>query len=184
MLLFKDFQLFWVCTKMRGRDGGWMAQDELNSYGQQWNLSRRTLRSHVLEDWRNICTMYSTRKLSDAHDKLTALSSVASYFAMAGNDSYAAGLWMADYVDQLSWIARGHPGAVIAAKKRPEVWRAPSWSWASLDSDIAFRSQLFEERKTLPYLQPQIISWRVEPILSLRGLVSSNLLRFRCVAAC
>jgi hypothetical protein len=164
MLLFKDFQLFWVCTKMRGRDGGWIAPDESQSYGQQWNLSRRNLQSPMLGDWQNICEMYSTRKLSDPNDKLTALSSVASYFAAAGSKSYAAGIWMTQYIDQLAWISRSHPGAVFAAKKRPDVWRAPSWSWASLDSNIAFRSQLFEKRVIVPYLQPQVVEWRVEPV--------------------
>jgi hypothetical protein len=125
--------------------------------------------------------MYSTRKLSDPHDKLTALSSVASYFATAGSESYAAGLWMADYVDQLSWIARGRARTSIAAKKRPEVWRAPSWSWASLDSNIAFRSQLFEGREILSYLQPQIINWQVEPVSQLArfGQLKSASLQMR-----
>jgi hypothetical protein len=160
MVQFKDFQLFWVCTKSRRRDGGWVAPDEVRSYGQQWNLSRRTMRSPVPGDWENICQSYAKRKLTDPNDKLSALSSVASYFATTGSRSYAAGIWMTQYVDHLSWKTTG------GIAKRPEVWRAPSWSWASLDCPISFRTQEHEGLGivTIPYLRPQIVTWRVEPV--------------------
>ena len=161
ILLFKDFQLFWICTKSRGRDGGWMAPDEVRSYGQQWNLSRRTLHSPMPEDWQDICQTYAKRRLTDPNDKLSALSSVASYFATTGSSSYAAGIWMTQYIDQLAWITTG------GIAKRPDVWRAPSWSWASLDCRISFWTQKMKGigRVTIPYLQPQIVTWRVEPVV-------------------
>ncbi|KAH7079681.1 heterokaryon incompatibility protein-domain-containing protein [Paraphoma chrysanthemicola] len=159
MLLFKDFQVFWVCSKMRGRDGGWMAPDEEQSYGQQWNLSRRTLQSPTLKDWLTICRTYAGRKLTDPNDKLSALSSIASYFAVVGNDSYAAGIWMTDFQEQLAWKAKN-----LGSTSRPKSWTAPSWSWASLNCPISFPSQDFEDRVVIPYLSPRIVSWQVEPV--------------------
>ncbi|KAH8732325.1 heterokaryon incompatibility protein-domain-containing protein [Phaeosphaeriaceae sp. PMI808] len=158
ILLFKDFQLFWICTKTRGRDGGWMASDEEQSYGQQWNLSRRMMRSPVPSDWLTICRTYAGRKLTDPNDKLSALSSIASYFATTGSTSYAAGIWMSSFVDQLAWRAKS-----LGTTNRPKVWTAPSWSWASLNCPISFQSQDYDDRTTIPYLRPQLIKWHVEP---------------------
>lgn len=158
MLLFKDFQIFWICTKVRGRDGGWVAADEEQSYGQQWNLSRRTLRSPVPKDWLTICRTYSSRKLTDPNDKLSALSSVAGYFATTGVSKYAAGIWITNFVDQLAWKTKS------GTTSRPKVWTAPSWSWASLNGPISFQCQDFDDWVTIPYLRPQIITWHVEPV--------------------
>ena len=142
-----------------------MAPEEVQSYGQQWNLYRRTLHSPMPEDWQDICQTYAKRRLTDPNDKLSALSSVASYFATTGSSSYAAGIWMTQYIDQLAWIrtARGH-GSIA---KRPDVWRAPSWSWASLDCQISFWTHHMSGlgRVTISYLQPQIVTWRVEPVV-------------------
>jgi hypothetical protein len=54
---------------------------------------------------------------------------------------YLAGLWKEDIEDQLCWSS-------LKAQKRP-AYRAPSWSWASVDGGVSYHSSqegVLEER--------------------------------------
>ncbi|KAI8948878.1 heterokaryon incompatibility protein-domain-containing protein [Xylaria longipes] len=91
-----------------------------------------------LLEWHRLVEMYSMRKLTLRDDKLPALSGLAAYFsrqlsvkscAMDLSNQYLAGLWSNDIIGELCWECRG--GGI-----RPAEYRAPSWSWASLDGRI------------------------------------------------
>ena len=83
-------------------------------------------------------------------DKLIALSGLAhSYYEREGESGvshkdykggrrgkYAAGLWEADMPSALLWRSR--------SAQRPSEYRAPSWSWASVDGRISYDSQMLE----------------------------------------
>lgn len=83
-------------------------------------------------DWNRTATYCTGRNLTVASDKLTALSGLANDMKARlrqlkpGPHRYLAGLWEERLMDTLLWSVRG-PG------KRPSEYRAPSWSWASLD---------------------------------------------------
>lgn len=126
MLLFTRYQLLWVCSKTNGQDGGWIVKESQD-------ISRRKIRTPDQADWMKICAEYSGRALSDPLDKLPALSSIASYFSLLNEDRYAAGLWQSQLNEQLCWYTSSS-----MASRRPEQWRAPSWSWASVEGVIEF----------------------------------------------
>lgn len=65
-------------------------------------------------------------------DKLAAISGVAKMVQSVVRDEYVAGMWRKNLVYQLSWFSNGHT-------VRPSVYRAPSWSWASIDGEIPCR---------------------------------------------
>ncbi|KAF8846446.1 hypothetical protein BDZ45DRAFT_756174 [Acephala macrosclerotiorum] len=66
-----------------------------------------------------------------AKDKLVALSGIAKTIQGRFKDlDYLAGLWSYDLENQLLWYM------MAPAKTRAEPYRAPSWSWASLDGEI------------------------------------------------
>ena len=77
--------------------------------------------------------------LTYASDKMTALSGVADEFRSMSNGMYLASLWKnCFFTEQLLWIARhnnkqvnGRPSA------RPSTYRAPSWSWLSIDAEVS-----------------------------------------------
>lgn len=76
--------------------------------------------------WDNIIMSYSEGALSHEEDKLIALSGVAEYMGFILHDRYLAGLWQQYLPSQLLW-RYDSPGT------RPNVYRAPLWSWASVN---------------------------------------------------
>ena len=66
-----------------------------------------------------------------ASDKLVALAGIAERFGDALRTKYIAGFWEDRLLDYLMW----HPKSGATATTS---YRAPSWSWASLDGAIAW----------------------------------------------
>ncbi|CZR67815.1 uncharacterized protein PAC_17714 [Phialocephala subalpina] len=82
-------------------------------------------------DWQTLCTHYTFRELTFPSDKLPAISGIASKTAKKVESEYLAGLWKTNIVHDLFWATKG-----VATK--PKNYRAPSWSWASLDGRIVW----------------------------------------------
>ena len=88
--------------------------------------------------------------MTNSRDKLIALSGLAhSYYERQSKSGvsyedykggrrgkYAAGLWEADMPSALLWQT--------PSGQRPSEYRAPSWSWASVDGRISYHSQFLE----------------------------------------
>ncbi|KAF5257237.1 hypothetical protein FOXYS1_12249 [Fusarium oxysporum] len=92
-------------------------------------------------DWKQVVRLYSQRKLTMKTDKLPAIAGIAEYFsniaATASIDShYLAGLWRNNIIFGLCWQIDPRKGF----QRREGQYRAPTWSWASLDSAIWFPS--------------------------------------------
>ena len=88
-----------------------------------------TLAVKSLKIWSRILIDYSRTKLSVESDKLVAISGLARRISGLSNGTlgnYIAGLWEAKLVSQLCWITGDH-------SHRPCQYRAPSWSWASVE---------------------------------------------------
>jgi hypothetical protein len=65
-------------------------------------------------------------------DKLPALSGLASHYARLTDHHYLAGLWREDLTRLLLWSLDPQ----ITPRDLPPQYRAPSWSWASLDGQL------------------------------------------------
>ena len=93
-----------------------------------------------LNSWQKIIYAYMECDLTYKNDKMIALSGVAAEFQSLSNDIYLAGLWKNSFlIDQLLWIVKhnnkqmnGQPSA------RPSTYRAPSWSWLSIDAEVSW----------------------------------------------
>ncbi|KAE8448134.1 hypothetical protein EG329_009738 [Mollisiaceae sp. DMI_Dod_QoI] len=83
--------------------------------------------------WLQIVQIYSAANLTFGKDKLPALSGIASLGHNETGDQYLAGLWRRQVEEQLCWRRSGSQ----TAGKRP-AWRAPSWSWASVDGGVTW----------------------------------------------
>jgi len=88
--------------------------------------------------WYMMVSNYSSRRLTFPFDKLPALAGIASRIHAITKDDYLAGHWRRELERSLFWSTvtksqTGHPGRV-------KEYRAPSWSWASVDAltDWAF----------------------------------------------
>lgn len=82
--------------------------------------------------WKRIVRDYSTRALSDPMDKLPSLSGIVSYMQREMNDDFLAGLWRSHLLREVTWMSKD---AI-----RPQEWRAPSWSWMSLDGPLTWQA--------------------------------------------
>ena len=102
--------------------------------------------------WLWVVEQFTTRQVTVGDDKLPALSGLANRLAIATGDTYYAGLWRAHILEDLNWrvYAREESrvmvpggfahvfGAQQCTPARTARYRAPSWSWASLDAHIIF----------------------------------------------
>ena len=82
--------------------------------------------------WDQVLGLYTRRALTKPRDRLLALSGVVEQFHRFWQGSrYLAGLWEHQFPGCLLWnMQKGtkHP--------RPGRYRAPTWSWASIDGEI------------------------------------------------
>ena len=85
------------------------------------------------EAWDWIVSKYSTCKLTKSDDKLIAFGGIAeavSAFSGWPADDYVAGLWKPALRHHLLWFRNDPPAS------RSLHYRAPSWSWASIDGNV------------------------------------------------
>ncbi|RPD62117.1 HET-domain-containing protein [Lentinus tigrinus ALCF2SS1-7] len=127
--------------------------------------------------WIEAVGEYTQRSLGDPADKLVAFAAVAEVFQRAWKSEYLAGLWRHSLVQDLLWYKTSesrHP--------RPERYRAPTWSWASVDGHVW--PSLLDDRLDLESVDTQtcdILSCEVTPVTAdlPLGQVSSGVLTLR-----
>ncbi|KAK3987569.1 heterokaryon incompatibility protein-domain-containing protein [Cladorrhinum sp. PSN332] len=90
--------------------------------------------------WLAIVNSISDRKVTNPHDLLPALSGIATKFQQKGAGPYLAGMWKDDILRGLLW-------STSDSQARLDPYRAPSWSWASVDNPTG------NYRETGPYLK-------------------------------
>ncbi len=83
--------------------------------------------------WARIVGSYCRCSLREPADKLVALSGLALQLQETTKDDYYAGLWRKSLAGQLLWHVVGCMQADGSASRRPMHYRAPTWSWASVD---------------------------------------------------
>ncbi|KAM5342160.1 hypothetical protein ACJ41O_015191 [Fusarium nematophilum] len=147
ILHFGHTQRFWECQEVTleessrepgsryDRFGGAGFLKSLSEYS--WSnastpAERGMMFRSEFSSWYKLVGDYCSRDMTVLGDKLPALSGLASVFAKRRKDRYLAGLWEADLASGLLWCSRG--GEEL---RRPDDFRAPSWSWAALDGRIA-----------------------------------------------
>lgn len=85
------------------------------------------------DSWYGMVQVYTQRHLSRELDKLPALSGLANAYSKRHKGEYVGGLWSQDIVNGLLWYSR-----TSEPLQRPSNYRAPSWSWASVDGPVDF----------------------------------------------
>jgi len=89
----------------------------------------KSLNSYDL--WSNIVLEYTRCNLTMESDKLVAISGVAQMIRRLLKDEYLAGLWRKWLPYHLLWY-KENPNDT----GRSAVYRAPTWSWASVDGEV------------------------------------------------
>lgn len=86
--------------------------------------------------WSSLVSNYTKRNLTVASDRLPALSGIAQKFEVAWKDRYLAGIWERQLLPSLAW----RRSMDVTQPYYPALteYRAPSWSWASIDGPVEF----------------------------------------------
>lgn len=101
---------------------------------------------HTLQNlWRKAVMQYSPRKLTSPDDKLPAFSGLASIFGARMKSRYLAGLWEEDIILDLAWTRVSIP---LKPTPLPKSYRAPSFSWASINDGAFYNSWEYKKKWT------------------------------------
>ncbi|RMJ15781.1 hypothetical protein CDV36_004546 [Fusarium kuroshium] len=163
MLQFGKEQVYWRCSKLfasetwpqgaLSREGkslrfGTDLDDldgddtmEVQPLGELGDSCTEALSRGPIAKWERLVSEYSRTELTRPEDKLVALSGVAKLFQQTFKDRYLAGLWWSSLPRLLCWRRD------IKKEQEPRVrpkYRAPSWSWASVDGPITFTTTNME----------------------------------------
>lgn len=133
-LHFGKRQLYWECTSMLASESvplGYPGMDRSFKMFDPLLPHRSTTGTALVETWESLVEAYTQTGLTKETDKLVAISGLAKALAAQSGIQYLAGLWNCGLAQQLLWWA-------ASPSKRPGVFRAPSWSWASTNSEICF----------------------------------------------
>ncbi|KAA8572051.1 hypothetical protein EYC84_001977 [Monilinia fructicola] len=158
----------------------------------------------ITNPWHEIVSQFSTLKLTMASDRLPALSGMAQYFdaymkSGVRGTQYLAGLWRDSLVKDLCWYVQVSENHCAPARAKP--YRAPTWSWASVDlKDDQYSASpiLYQPDMSSKFEQStRLIVRHMETTLAgkddvrhgethhatrdYHGAVSGGLLRIRCI---
>ena len=145
MLHFGEDQMSWECLEVKTNETSWHGS---TISGGKMSLDRdmpmhNPIPMYAVTDaaavdyniWGGVVTTYSACDLTfPEKDKFVAISGIARNLCVG--DTYLAGLWKNDLPSQLNWMT----GSQTTQCRRPSNWRAPSWSWASIDGPVFHQS--------------------------------------------
>lgn len=123
-IYFGDSGLFWECR--------YHISSEFLPHGFPGLFDRQLVVDEDKPlDWRGIVEQYSQANLTYGSDRLPALSGVAVRQQQVTGGQYLAGMWRESLITQLPW-------ELVGAKSHRPDWRAPTWSWASIDGQARY----------------------------------------------
>jgi hypothetical protein len=131
---------------------------EVEAVGSEAEMLREVAR---FEAWHNCVDEFSGRDLSVSSDKLPAMTPIAKIIDDGNMGDYLAGVWSKTIAFGLAW------GRSYALLKPSPTYRAPSWSWASVDGPTSSTATSWPEtmmqdhakdRTWLNKYEPELIS--------------------------
>ncbi|KAH7073779.1 heterokaryon incompatibility protein-domain-containing protein [Paraphoma chrysanthemicola] len=142
---YTEDEIMWECREQlwcecRGIESGRDFSKGVHTGNFKLALAQTLASSDVYaryETWSTIVREYSMRDLTFQSDRLAALSGIASAMAVPSMGRYLAGLWEGCLLRMLCWSTTVHVVEKMWTRSRPQVYQAPTWSWASLDAAIS-----------------------------------------------
>lgn len=134
---FAPSELLWECSELQTCEcRQWENKNSCETFRDQ---KRAILNEHWRSEdimeylWHDIVRQYSKKALTVDGDIFPALQGLAK--ALHPDWKYHAGLWRDSFVSDLHWYADISRQPIAT---RPSVWRAPTWSWASIKGGVYF----------------------------------------------
>jgi Heterokaryon incompatibility protein (HET) len=118
----------------------WIASDN-PIYFDHWSMASASILSPwrgFCLSWRSIVLDYTSRSLTFEKDKLAAIAGLASVIQRKSKVQYIAGMWNVRFSIEFELCWRPKPQANGQPCFRPKQYRAPTWSWASIEGTIDY----------------------------------------------
>ncbi|KAI1080177.1 HET-domain-containing protein [Whalleya microplaca] len=165
---FGSREVFWECTETHAcetRPNGFKKTSPEISPSRETRLWKQLINTpkipcigddqvkQILADWSATVNLFSGTELTMPNDKLVAISGLAKDAyrelrrSIPRNPRYLAGIWENVLMATLTWYVR-----IDSPAKRPPSYRAPSWSWASLDGRVIMPDTFGKENLKLASL--------------------------------
>jgi hypothetical protein len=120
---------------------------------------------HWKVTWTGVVYKYTSCCLTKPEDKLVALSGIAKIWQAASQDEYIAGLWRKGLATQLLWKAWDQDSPIFPTRD----YRAPSWSWASVDGKIYIPTEVDAEGIQISIIDVTVQAVSADPTGMLAG---------------
>lgn len=150
ILHFAQGQLAWECDILESSElfelGALSCITRSRDSSGLPRVSRREMRPPVETDqdfatfhkrWLWVVQTYSECRLTEQSDKLIALAGIAASLGHYNEDVYDAGLWRSSLIQDLAWHTIDDSES---RRLKAHEYRAPSWSWASVEGRVHFSS--------------------------------------------
>jgi Heterokaryon incompatibility protein (HET) len=127
------------------------------------------------EAYRALVETYTELDITAELDRLPALSGIT----FGRNDEYLAGIWRSLLIESLHWYPVSKSLRGIMAR-RPFNYRAPTWSWASIEAPVKHIEKDFYRTKFSARYVAKIMDASTTPTgLNPRGRVTGGYLRIQ-----
>ena len=137
------------------------------------------LRHSPYNVWYWLVEKFIRHSLTEGTNTLPALSGLAKEFQSLTGDRYCVGIWYNDLLKGLYWRRLKETivgdSEKINPGKRPSIPRGPSWSWASVDTDIICWHNYNDQEAFVDIISCDIVLSGQNPF----GEVSRGVLRLR-----
>lgn len=191
---FASGELYFECkSHLTCECSGWSLRSESHQWETRWRKAHAVLlgqestvpknyftpetRKKIFdfEAYRAMIETYTELDITEELDRLPALSGVT----FGRKDEYLAGIWKSMLIESLHWypVSKSLRGTMA---RRPAKYRAPTWSWASVEAPIRHRITDFYKTKHSATLVAEITHASVTLAgVDPRGRVSDGCLRIQ-----
>lgn len=154
MVIFGNEELYWECKtdqlcECGSQDGKMQARPLKRQWKPGESYHWQSVERH--DYWHECIAAFTSCKLTFCKDKLPALSGIASRSKSHSDDIYLAGLWKDRLIRDLCWQQNDDSKRTL-----PTVYRAPTWSWASIDAQIINQFEIGCDREFKVAAAPNI----------------------------
>ena len=142
ILYFSEYEIMCQCrTDVKCKC---CTRDNNDVFGKvEFNAAISDSPSHVVRDkkdvWKDLASQFSAVRLTKSSDRLPKFSGLAKVAQTFMKSRHLAGSWENDIVSSLTWFGQYGP-----IEKQPEPYRAPTWSWASIEGPVCWPDTCYE----------------------------------------
>ncbi|KAL4869457.1 hypothetical protein BDV12DRAFT_81985 [Aspergillus spectabilis] len=138
------------------------------------------------EYWQKTVEEYMERTLTKSEDRFPGISGIARVIQGITKSKYVAGLWSSNFIHDLTWKV-STCGKVESEIQAPSYYRAPSFSWASVEQPVTYGTactwlptsscNVIRTESSVPGLNP--LGQVANASVTLRGLICGATLGIR-----